>query len=159
MIRLVFVGRLFQLFVLALPIFGQIEVGDKPPGHGSKRCLVIDGFRELPEIGSRFGHDLIPPQLDNALAAFRYHRPSELFPQHESDGVGQGRLLSMLHLGEAACFTFLFERVAQVLRDADHAPRSERFDSSEFHGIEKSACVLPLGCSCGVQPFVVVPDT
>ena len=35
----------------------------------------------------------------------------------------------------------------------------ERFDSSEFHGIEKSACVLPLGCSCGVQPFVVVPDT
>ena len=35
LIRLVFVGRLFQLFVLALPIFGQIKVGDKPPGHAA----------------------------------------------------------------------------------------------------------------------------
>ena len=158
LIRPVLAGRLFPILVPAVPILRQVEVGDEPPRRDGERRLVADGFGELPKVGARLALDLVPPQVDDSATGFRRRRAGESFAQHEPHGVGQGRLLAMLHLGEAARLAFPFERVVQVPGDADHAPGAERLDPGELHGVEEGARVLPLGRSRGVQPLVVVAD-
>lgn len=129
---LVFVG-------LGVAIIAKLECVEHVVDHVTELGLVVGEVFELIEPRPKLVFEHRPPQVDQFLGRRGRRETRQPLAHQHSQRIRQRRIRAVGDLVELAAMEMIVEHRREVLGDARHPPRAERFDARLLDRFEHAA--------------------
>ena len=110
---------------------GKVKVGNQAPRDAGKRILIGEGLHQIAQIVTGALLDRGAPDIDQGARRLGRRGAGQPLAQDEADGLRQGRIVAVGHLGKARVVAKSCQRGAEVVRHALHAHCPQGFDAGQ----------------------------
>ncbi len=147
----------FILFVvgIAAAVVAHVQRVEQVVHGVAELALVLDHAFEPVEIAPGAILDQRPPQIDQLFRVRGRRHAGEPLAHHERQRLLDRRVAALCDLIEFAALELLVEHGGQVLGNAVHAPRADRFDARLLHRLEHRARLLAARLQAPVHGRIV----
>ena len=149
---------LVLLVRIAAAVVAHVERVEQVVHGVAEAPLVLDELLEPVEIAAGAVLDPRPPQVDQPARCGRRRLPGEPLAHHQGERILDRGIGTVGDLVELAAVKAVVEHGGEIVRDAFHAARTDRFDARLLDRLEHGARLLAAGLQPAVDRRVMAGD-